>query len=82
MRTIPKRPSRYHRIEIPRGIDRADIVRDDEDRHEWFRLFNGVATRCGWMAFDWVAGVEHREPPAELDSEGWGLTAFDPSHPT
>ena len=40
-------------IEIPggvdhvlnRGVDRADIVRDDEDRHEWFRLFNRVAPR-------------------------------------
>ncbi|RLT12169.1 MAG: hypothetical protein DWI21_01270 [Planctomycetota bacterium] len=55
--------SRCLRIEIPggvdhvlnRGVDRADIVRDDEDRHEWFRLFNRVATRC-----DRVAGVEHR----------------------
>ena len=27
-----------------RGVDRADIVRDDEDQHEWFRLFNRAAT--------------------------------------
>ena len=27
---------------LSREVDRADIVRDDEDRHEWFRLFNRV----------------------------------------
>ena len=45
---------RRHRIEIlggvdhvmNRGVDRADIVRDDEDRYEWFRLFNPVAARA------------------------------------
>ena len=42
------------RIELPgglyhvtnRGVDRMNIVRNDEDRHEWFRLLNRVATRC------------------------------------
>lgn len=41
------------RIEIPggvyhvtnRGVDRSDIVRDDHDRREWFRLFHRVAMR-------------------------------------
>ena len=28
-----------------RGIDRADLVRDDEGRHEWFRLVNRVVSR-------------------------------------
>lgn len=32
---------------LNRGVDRSDIVRDDEDRHEWFRLFNRVAKRRG-----------------------------------
>src|SRR5436190_23575944 len=27
-------------------MNRADIVRDDEYRHEWFRLFNRVAARA------------------------------------
>jgi len=68
-------------IEIPGSVDHV-LNRGEEDRLEWFRLFNRVADHCGWMAFDWVAGVEHREPQPELDSEGWGFTAFDPSHPT
>ena len=46
---------RRRRIEISggvdrvlnRGVDRADIVRDDEDRHECFRLLKRVDTRCG-----------------------------------
>ncbi len=54
--------SRRLRIEIPRGldhvlnrgVDRADIVRDEEDRHEWFWLFNRVATRDGWRVFSQV----------------------------
>jgi len=40
--------SRRLRLEIPggvshvtnRGVDLADIVRDDDDRREWFRLFH------------------------------------------
>ena len=42
-----------------RGVDHCDIVRDDDDRHEWFRLFNRVATRCGWRVFAHVLMTNH-----------------------
>ena len=42
-----------------RGVDRRDIVRDDHDRHEWFRLFNRVATRCRWRVFAQVLMTNH-----------------------
>ena len=31
-----------------RGVDRTDIVRDDTDRQQWYRLFTRVAIRCHW----------------------------------
>ena len=55
------------RIELPgglyhvtnRGVDRMDIVRNDDDRREWFRLLNRVATRCGWRVFAHVLMTNH-----------------------
>ncbi len=55
------------RIELPgglyhvtnRGVDRMNIVRNDDDRHEWFRLLNRVATRCGWRVFAHVLMTNH-----------------------
>ena len=34
-----------------RGLDRANIVRDNDDRSHWWRLFDRVAVRCGWRVF-------------------------------
>lgn len=42
-----------------RGVDRRDIVCDDADRREWFRLFNGVALRYGWRVFAKVLMTNH-----------------------
>ena len=55
------------RIEFPggvyhvtnRGVDRADIVRDECDRRDWFRLFQRVAMRCGWRVFAHVLMANH-----------------------
>ena len=47
----------YHVIN--RGVDRTNIVRDDDDRHEWWRLFNRVALRCGWRVFAHVLMTNH-----------------------
>ncbi len=55
------------RIEMPdgvyhvlnRGVLKSDIVIDDEDRHEWFRLFNRIAIRCGWRVFAHVLMTNH-----------------------
>ena len=55
------------RIELPgglyhvtnRGVDRMNIVRNDDDRSEWFRLLNRVATRCGWRVFAHVLMTNH-----------------------
>lgn len=33
-----------------RGPERRGIVLD-EDRHDWWRLFDRQATRCGWRVF-------------------------------
>ena len=42
-----------------RGVDRRDIVSDDEDCRAWFRLFNRVALRCGWRVFAHVLMTNH-----------------------
>ena len=34
-----------------RGLEKRDIVLDEKDRQEWFRLLNRQATRCGWRVF-------------------------------
>jgi putative transposase len=59
--------SRRIRIEIAggvfhvtnRGVDQRNIVCDDEDRREWFRLFHRVAIRHGWKVFAHVLMTNH-----------------------
>ena len=34
-----------------RGLDRRNIVLDDDDRSHWWRLFERVARRCRWRVF-------------------------------
>ncbi|HUG93402.1 MAG TPA: transposase, partial [Planctomycetaceae bacterium] len=57
-----------------RGLERRDIVRDDSDRREWYRLFDRAAKRCGWRVFAWTLLNNHfhiflRTPEPNL-SEG------------
>ena len=50
---------RSHRIDIAnglhhvtqRGLERRNIVLDDDDRSHWWRLFERVARRCQWRVF-------------------------------
>ena len=42
-----------------RGVDKRDIVGDDNDRRQWFRLFHRVALRCGWRVFAHVLMTNH-----------------------
>ena len=90
--------ARRLRLEIPggvyhvtnRGVDRADIVRDDDDRREWFRLFHRVAVRCGWQVFAHVLMTNHfhvflKIPEANLSSgfhdvTGGYATLFNKRH--
>ena len=66
--------ARRHRIELAgcvyhvtnRGMDRRDIVCDDDDRREWFRLFNRVALRCQWRVA--YAPRPSSEPSLKLQS--------------
>ena len=59
--------SRSLRIEIENGIyhvttrgwERRVLVRDDRDRHEWFKLLDRVVVRCGWQFFAWVLMDNH-----------------------
>ena len=34
-----------------RGLERRNIVLDDDDRAIWWSLFERVARRCGWRVF-------------------------------
>ena len=34
-----------------RGLERRNIVLNDDDRSHWWRLFDRVATRCQWRVF-------------------------------
>lgn len=60
---MPRQP----RLEVPgflyhvtnRGIERRNIVRDDNDRRTWFRLLERVATRCEWRMFAYVLLDNH-----------------------
>ncbi len=69
------------RIEFPggvyhvtnRGVDRTEIVRDDDDRKEWFRLFHRIAIRNRWQVFAHVLMTNHfhvflKIPDANLSS--------------
>ena len=50
---------RSHRIDVAnglhhvtqRGLDRRNIVLDDDDRSHGWRLFERVARRCRWRVF-------------------------------
>src|SRR4051812_35961556 len=42
-----------------RGVDRTDIVRDDQDRQEWFRLLGMIAMRCEWRVFAYALMNNH-----------------------
>jgi putative transposase len=78
----------YHVIN--RGVDRVNIVRDDRDRKEWFRLFDRVATRCGWRVFAVVLMSNHfhvflKTPEPNLSTGMHGLesgyvTLFNKRH--
>lgn len=87
--------SRRGRIELAggvyhvtnRGVDQRDIVRDDDDRREWFRRFNRVALRYGWRVFAHVLMTNHfhlflKTPEANLslgmhDLEGGYASYFN-----
>jgi len=42
-----------------RGLERRNIVHDDEDRGEWLRLLGRIATRCRWRVFAHVLLDNH-----------------------
>jgi REP-associated tyrosine transposase len=42
-----------------RGIERGDIVRDDDDRTEFVRLLGRIAARHRWRVFAWVLMDNH-----------------------
>jgi REP element-mobilizing transposase RayT len=42
-----------------RARERRDVVRDDEDRAHWLRLFDRVASRFGWRVFAWALMRNH-----------------------
>ena len=58
---------RSHRLDVAngghhvtqRGLDRRNIVLDDDDRSNWWRLFERVARRCFWGVFA-VALLDNR----------------------
>ena len=63
-----------------RGVDRTDIVRDDDDRREWFRLFQRIAIRSRWQVFAHVLMTNHfhvflKIPKANLSSGFHDLTS-------
>jgi putative transposase len=59
--------ARRLRLDVPdgvyhvmnRGVLQSDIVVDDDDRRDWFRLFHRVALRCGWRVFAHVLMTNH-----------------------
>ncbi len=73
-----------------RGLEKRNIVRDDVDRHEWMRLLDRVATRCGWRVFAHVLLDNHfhlflRTPDANLsagmhDLQSGYATLFNQRH--
>ena len=42
-----------------RGLERRNIVLNDHDRKEWFRLFSRHATQCGWRVFAYALLDNH-----------------------
>ena len=59
--------ARQPRLEIPgglyhvtnRGVERGNIVINDDDRRTWLRLLDRVATRCRWRVFAYVLLDNH-----------------------
>ncbi len=67
-----------------RGLERRNIVADDHDRQEWFRLFNRQATQCGWRVFAYALLDNHfhiflRTPQPNLSQ---GMHAFESGYVT
>ena len=67
----------YHLTQ--RGVEKRDIVADDEDRREWLRLLGRNATRCGWRVFAYALMTNHfhiflRTPQPNLSA---GMHAFE-----
>ena len=62
-----------------RGLERRNIVLNDADRHDWWRLFDRQATRCGWRVFALALLDNHfhiflRTPQPNLSA---GMHAFE-----
>lgn len=74
-----------------RGLERRNIVADEKDRQEWFRLFNRHATQCGWQVFAYALLDNHfhiflRTPQPNLSEgmhafESGYVTLFNKNHP-
>ena len=62
-----------------RGLERRDIVLNNDDRQDWLRLFDRHATRCGWRVFAYALLDNHfhiflRTPQPNLSE---GMHAFE-----
>lgn len=78
----------YHVIN--RGLERREIVRDDEDRRTWLRLLGRVATRRTWRVFAYALLDNHfhlflRTPRPDLsdgmhDFQSGFATCFNQRH--
>ena len=67
-----------------RGVDRRDIVLDDNDRETWLRLLDRNATRCGWRVFAFALLDNHfhlylRTPQGNLST---GMRDFESGYAT
>lgn len=67
-----------------RGVDRTEIVRDDKDREQWYRLFTRAANRCHWRVFAEVLMTNHfhiflKTPEPNLSA---GLHAIESGYAT
>ena len=82
-------PDALHHV-TNRGLERRNIIRDDLDRNNWWRLLDRVATRCRWRVFATVLLDNHfyiflRTPEANLsvgmhDVESGYATLFNGRH--
>lgn len=66
-----------------RGVQRGNIVCDDEDRREWLRLLGRAAGRCRWRVFAWALLDNHfhlflRTPLPNLSA---GMHRWSPATP-
>lgn len=51
-------PDTLHHV-TNRGLEKRDLVRDDQDRQEFVRLLGRVATRHSWRVFAWALLNNH-----------------------